>query len=99
MGAFASRVTVMTGAAVTIAAAKLRGELLRVAGQLLQTTPERLAIAGDRIMLRDAPGGSSLDLARLRGLRLFLACHPVLINGLGLKVFTTAGFGRIGRRR
>jgi CO/xanthine dehydrogenase Mo-binding subunit len=34
MGAFASRVTVMTGAAVTIAAAKLRAEMLTVAGRL-----------------------------------------------------------------
>src|SRR6516165_1843206 len=63
MGAFASRVTVMTGAAVTIAAAKLRGELLRVAGRLLQTAPDRLAVSGNRVVLRDAPGGPSLDLA------------------------------------
>src|ERR1700719_4527386 len=63
MGAFASRVTVMTGAAVTIAAAKLRGELLTVAGRLLQTAPQRLAVTGDRVVVRDAPGGPSLDLA------------------------------------
>jgi CO/xanthine dehydrogenase Mo-binding subunit len=63
MGAFASRVTVMTGAAVTIAAAKLRGELLTVAGRLLQTAPDRLAVTGDRVVVRDAPGGPSLDLA------------------------------------
>ena len=65
MGAFASRVTVMTGAAVTIAAAKLRDELLRVAGRLLQTAPDRLAVTGDRVMVRDAPGGPSLDLAAI----------------------------------
>src|ERR1700720_2535889 len=65
MGAFASRVTVMTGAAVTIAAAKLRGELLTVAGRLLQTAPDRLAVAGDRIVVCDAPGGPSLDLAAI----------------------------------
>ena len=65
MGAFASRVTVMTGAAVTIAAAKLRGELLRVAGRLLQTAPERLAITGDRVVVCDAPGGPSLDLGAI----------------------------------
>jgi CO/xanthine dehydrogenase Mo-binding subunit len=65
MGAFASRVTVMTGAAVTIAAAKLRGELLRVAGRLLQTAPDCLAVTGDRVVVCDAPGGPSLDLAAI----------------------------------
>jgi len=63
MGAFASRVTVMTGAAVTIAAAKLRNELLAVAGRLLQTAPDLLALSGDRVVLRDEPGGASVDLA------------------------------------
>jgi aerobic carbon-monoxide dehydrogenase large subunit len=65
VGAFASRVTVMTGAAVTIAAAKLRAELLARATQLLQTTPERLTIAGDRVVVMDAPDGPSLDLAMI----------------------------------
>jgi carbon-monoxide dehydrogenase large subunit len=65
MGAFASRVTVMTGAAVTIAAAKLRAELLAVAGRLLQTAPDGLAITGDRVVLRDEPAGPSLDLAEI----------------------------------
>jgi aerobic carbon-monoxide dehydrogenase large subunit len=65
MGAFASRVTVMTGAAVTIAAEKLRGELLAIAGQLLQTTPERLTLAGDRVVVSDDLGGPSLDLAEI----------------------------------
>jgi len=65
MGAFASRVTVMTGAAVTIAAAKLRSELLAVAGRLLQTSSDRLAVAGDRVIVRDAPAGPSLRLAEI----------------------------------
>jgi CO/xanthine dehydrogenase Mo-binding subunit len=65
MGAFASRVTVMTGAAVTIAAAKLRSELLTVAARLLQTAPDRLTVTGDRVMLRDEPAGPSLDLAAI----------------------------------
>lgn len=65
MGAFASRVTVMTGAAVANAAAKLRGELLSVAGQLLQTTPECLDISGDRVVVRDATDGPSLDLGAI----------------------------------
>jgi len=65
MGAFASRVTVMTGAAVTIAAAKLRQEVLTVAGQLLQTPPDRLAFAGNRVIVSAAPDGPSLDLAQV----------------------------------
>jgi aerobic carbon-monoxide dehydrogenase large subunit len=63
VGAFASRVTVMTGAAVSIAAEKLKTEVLAIAGRLLQTAPEHLDIAGDRVVVRDAPGGPSLTLA------------------------------------
>ena len=65
VGAFASRVTVMTGAAVTMAATKLHAALLEAAGPLLQMPPERLAIDGDRIVVKDAPGGPSLDLAEI----------------------------------
>jgi CO/xanthine dehydrogenase Mo-binding subunit len=63
LGAFASRVTVMTGAAVTMAAEKLRHEMLAVAGRLLQTAPELLSVAGDRVIVNDAPDGPSLALA------------------------------------
>src|SRR5260370_11970516 len=42
-----------------------RGELLTVAGRLLQTEPERLAVTGDRVVARDAPGGPSLELAAI----------------------------------
>jgi CO/xanthine dehydrogenase Mo-binding subunit len=65
VGAFASRVTVMTGAAVTMAAERLRATLLETAGQLLQMPPERLTIDGDRIVVGDASGGPSLDLAAI----------------------------------
>jgi carbon-monoxide dehydrogenase large subunit len=65
MGAFASRVTVMTGAAVTMAAAKLRREMLAVAGRLLQSAPELLTVVDDRMVVRDAPDGPSLDLAAI----------------------------------
>jgi aerobic carbon-monoxide dehydrogenase large subunit len=67
MGAFASRVTVMTGAAVALAADKLRGMLLSAAGQLLQTVPEELSISEDRVVRRDDPGGPSLDFAAIAG--------------------------------
>jgi CO/xanthine dehydrogenase Mo-binding subunit len=65
MGAFASRLTVMTGSAVTIAAEKLRHELLIVAGRLLQMAPDRLALMEERVVVRDMPGGPSLDLASI----------------------------------
>jgi CO/xanthine dehydrogenase Mo-binding subunit len=65
MGAFASRVTVMTGAAVSIAAAKLREEVLAVAARLLQTEPERLVVTGDQVALRDEPAGPCLGLAEV----------------------------------
>jgi len=65
VGAFASRVTVMTGAAVMMAAEKLRREMLAVAGRLLQSAPERLSIVGDRVVVGDTPDGPSLDLAAI----------------------------------
>jgi CO/xanthine dehydrogenase Mo-binding subunit len=65
MGAFASRVTVMTGAAVALAADKLRATLLEAAGQLLQTEPDRLSISEDGVVRRDGTGGPSLDLAAI----------------------------------
>src|SRR5262249_34343014 len=34
-------------------------------GSLLQTAPERLAIAGNRVVVRDAPSGPSLDLSAI----------------------------------
>jgi aerobic carbon-monoxide dehydrogenase large subunit len=67
VGAFASRVTVMAGAAVTIAAEKLRHELLIAAGRLLQMAPDRLALADDRVVVRDMPGGPSLHLESIAG--------------------------------
>jgi carbon-monoxide dehydrogenase large subunit len=65
LGAFASRVTVMTGAAVTMAAAKLQHEMLTAAARLLQTAPELLEVAGERVIVRDAPEGPSLDLGSI----------------------------------
>jgi CO/xanthine dehydrogenase Mo-binding subunit len=64
MGAFASRVTVMTGAAMALAADRLRGMLLE-AGQLLQTSPDELRIAEDCVIRRDRRGGPSADFASI----------------------------------
>ena len=65
MGAFASRVTVMAGAAVTLAAEKFRHTLLTTAGRLLQLPPDRLAVLEDRVIVRDMPEGPSLDLVAI----------------------------------
>ncbi len=59
MGAFASRVTVMTGAAVTLAARQLRDRLLHKAAELLQTPVAALGIAEGII---SGPGGASVPV-------------------------------------
>jgi CO/xanthine dehydrogenase Mo-binding subunit len=59
MGAFASRVTVMTGSAVAMAAAELRERLLVRGAELLQCAPDDLTIAEGRIM---SPLGASLAI-------------------------------------
>ncbi len=64
MGAFASRVTVMTGSAAHMAAAELKATLLAAAGRLLQHPPEALALVEGVVA---APGGASVsnaDIAR-----------------------------------
>ena len=58
MGAFASRVTVMTGAAVTMAARGLRVRLLDAAAALMQTTAEELTIGDGRITQARLAGAS-----------------------------------------
>jgi carbon-monoxide dehydrogenase large subunit len=60
-GAFASRVTVMAGSAVKIAAEALRASALQVAARLLQTTPEALHLSNG--MIETVNGSASLPLA------------------------------------
>ncbi|MBX6742943.1 MAG: xanthine dehydrogenase family protein molybdopterin-binding subunit [Acetobacteraceae bacterium] len=62
MGAFASRVTVMTGSATVMASEKLRARLLAAAAELLQTPAEELALR-DGTVTRAAGPGPSLPLA------------------------------------
>jgi len=64
-GAFASRVTVMTGSAVTLAADQLRRRLLVRAGEMMQAAPDRLTIVEGRVVVAAAPAGPSLDFAAL----------------------------------
>ena len=65
MGAFASRVTVMTGTATHMAAGELRGKLLAAAGVLLQKRPEALTIEDGVVLPVDRRGGPSLTFAEL----------------------------------
>jgi len=65
MGAFASRVTVMTGSAVHIAASTLKEKILAAAAEMLQAPAEELAIAGGAVV---SPGGASVDLAAIAAL-------------------------------
>lgn len=63
LGAFASRVTVMTGSAVHLCAERLKAEILRVAGWLLQSSPEALAIEGGSVRVTDDAAGRSVRLS------------------------------------
>jgi carbon-monoxide dehydrogenase large subunit len=64
MGAFASRVTVMTGNAAHIAASDFKAKLLAAAATVLQAEAEDLAIGDGIIGVRDARG-PSIELAAL----------------------------------
>jgi carbon-monoxide dehydrogenase large subunit/6-hydroxypseudooxynicotine dehydrogenase subunit gamma len=65
LGAFASRVTVMTGEATRLAAAEIRSKAIDVASGLLQQPPEALDIADGRIMRRGEAGGPSVALGEI----------------------------------
>jgi CO/xanthine dehydrogenase Mo-binding subunit len=62
-GAYASRVTVMTGEATHRAALDLRARALTAAAPLMQTTPDRLTIANG--VIARVNGGASMPLAEL----------------------------------
>ena len=65
MGAFASRVTVMTGSATHMAAGALRGQLAKAAAKLLQKQADALTIADGVVREATAPAGPSLSFAEL----------------------------------
>ncbi len=71
IGAHASRATVMTGAAVHVAAAEVRRKALEQAALLLQSDVAALDIVDGVVIRRDAPGGASVTLAALSR-----ACAP-----------------------
>jgi aerobic carbon-monoxide dehydrogenase large subunit len=62
MGAFASRVTVMTGEATRIAATKLRDKAIAVAASLLQTAPDTLEVVDGKVLRKGVTHGPSVTL-------------------------------------
>ena len=65
MGAFASRVTVMTGEATRLAATAVRTKAIEVASELLQTPVEQLDVVDGEVVRRDAAPGPSVDLGAI----------------------------------
>lgn len=65
MGAFASRVTVMTGEATRRAASALRDKALEVAAELLQAPHAALDIVDGEIVRTDVRGGPSIALGEV----------------------------------
>ena len=60
MGAFASRVTVMTGSAVTLAARAMRERLLMQAGEMMQLPPASLTMEAGCVVQADTVAGPSV---------------------------------------
>ena len=70
LGAFASRVTVMTGEATRVAATKLRAKAIATAAALLQSPPETLDVIDGRVVSKGMAHGPSValgDVAKARG--------------------------------
>jgi carbon-monoxide dehydrogenase large subunit len=65
MGAFASRVTVMTGEATRIAAAKVRDKAIAAAALLLQSAPDTLDVIDGKVVRKNAQLGPSVSLGEV----------------------------------
>lgn len=65
MGAFASRVTVMTGEATRLAASHVREKAIAVAAELMQAKPDLLDIVDGEVIRKDRSDGPSLALGEV----------------------------------
>ena len=65
MGAFASRVTVMTGSATLIASRRVREKALDVAASVLEARHEDLTVEDGRVFVRGSPEGPSVTLGEV----------------------------------
>jgi CO/xanthine dehydrogenase Mo-binding subunit len=65
MGAFASRVTVMTGSATYLAAQAVRRKAAQLAAEALEAAPEDIVIESGIAWVRGSPGGPRLAIGEL----------------------------------
>src|SRR5215207_9697632 len=65
MGAFASRVTVMTGEAARLAASDVRAKAIELAAELLQAQPETLGVVDGVVVGNGADAGPSISLGEI----------------------------------
>ena len=65
MGAFASRVTVMSGSATLIAARRVRSKALDVAASALEAGQDDLTIQQGRVFVRGSPDGPAIALGEV----------------------------------
>jgi carbon-monoxide dehydrogenase large subunit/6-hydroxypseudooxynicotine dehydrogenase subunit gamma len=65
VGAFASRVTVMTGEATRLAAVEVRAKAIDVAAELLQLSAESLDVVAGKVVRKGAIGGPSVTLGEI----------------------------------
>ena len=65
MGAFASRVTVMTGSATHLAAQAVRRKAAQLAAEVLEAAPEDIVIEAGVAWVRGSPGGPRLAMGEL----------------------------------
>lgn len=89
LGAFASRVTVMTGEATRLAAVKLRDKALAVAAELMQLPVGDLDIVDGEIVRADGSAGPSMTLA---GIAAALQPGSRLLSGDAPGLFAEASF-------
>jgi carbon-monoxide dehydrogenase large subunit/6-hydroxypseudooxynicotine dehydrogenase subunit gamma len=86
MGTFASRVTVMTGEATRIAAARLRTKAIAGAAGLLQAAPESLDVIDGKVMRKNTNQGPSVTLGEVaRALSPGAKPHGEATPGLAAK--------------
>jgi CO/xanthine dehydrogenase Mo-binding subunit len=67
MGAFASRVTVMTGSATKIASDHVRRRALEIAAEMLEAAADDLIVEKGRIHAKGAPEGPFVTMAQVAG--------------------------------
>jgi carbon-monoxide dehydrogenase large subunit len=75
LGAFASRVTVMTGEATRLAAVKLRERILVAAAELMQTPAEALDLVDGQVVRVDSTVGPSMGLSEIA--RVLMGTKPL----------------------